>query len=134
MTCPDCHGDGELLVDEDAAAEMIDDGREPLRGPSTWRMQLPCPGCFQTYDLDEAKASFDDQYGGSSDQKYDVVVPMHMCADCASEDADARWMDGELESADGPPPSADEMRRLADDWEETRMVSLPWVTLRAAPF
>jgi len=83
VTCPDCHGDGELLVDEDEAAEMIDDGREPLRGPSTWRMQLPCPGCFQTYDLDEAKASFDHQYGGSSDQKYDVVVPMHMCADCA---------------------------------------------------
>jgi hypothetical protein len=63
---------------------------------------------FPDLHLVEAKASFDHQYAGSSDWKYDVVVPMHMCADCASEDADARSMDGELESADGPPPSTDE--------------------------
>ena len=34
VQCDHCHGAGELLVDEDEAAEMVDDGLEPLRGPT----------------------------------------------------------------------------------------------------
>jgi hypothetical protein len=31
--CPDCHGAGEVLVDEDEAVEYIENGYSPLRRP-----------------------------------------------------------------------------------------------------
>ncbi|MEN9957374.1 MAG: hypothetical protein RIR46_982 [Actinomycetota bacterium] len=31
--CPDCHGAGEVLVDEDEAVEYIENGHSPLRTP-----------------------------------------------------------------------------------------------------
>ncbi len=117
-TCRDCTREGIQLLDEEEAAERIECGYEPLRSPAPDRGRHPrgkrmeCPRCFQTFDLDEARASFNHQYSGSSDWQYDAVISEPLCWDCASTDADERWMEGTLEAADGPPPSPSELKKL----------------------
>lgn len=77
-------------------------------------MKLACPHCFEPFDLDEAVARFDSNYIGSAEWKYyDVFPTERLCFDCAETEADSRWMKGELAAADGPPPSADELK---DAW------------------
>jgi hypothetical protein len=75
---------------------------------------MECPRCFQTFDLDEAKTSFNHQYSGSADwQQYDDVISEPVCADCASTEG--------LEAADGPPPSGDQLANVVKSiWKRFR--------------
>lgn len=73
---------------------------------------MECPRCFQLFDPKEAKASFNHYYRDSSGWQYDVVIAEPLCSDCASSDAEERWMAGTLDAADGPPPSPSEIKKL----------------------
>ena len=112
VRCKDCGGEGIQRLDEEEAVERIDGGFQPLSRPSFDALsgqRLECPRCFQTFDLDEAKTSFNHQYSGSADWQYDDVISEPVCAECASTEADERWMNGGLEAADGLPPSGDQL-------------------------
>jgi len=72
-----------------------------------------CDRCGDTFDLEEVRGDFDHHYAGSSNWTYDQVVSGRLCASCAEDDATSRWMSGQLDADDGPPPSGSEM---ADAW------------------
>jgi hypothetical protein len=115
VRCGECRGEGIQDLDEEEALERIDAGFQPLSRPSFDALsgqRLECPRCFQIFDLDEAKASFNHQYSGSADWQYDDVISEPVCASCASTEADKRWMQGGLEAADGPPPSGDQLASI----------------------
>jgi hypothetical protein len=112
-TCEECAGAGEVIVDEEVADTYILGGFTPLRTPSGAMGigQEICPGCGMTYDVEETRAGFDHNYADSAGWKWDDL-PQRLCRECAERDAEDRWMAGELEAADGPPPSADRMADL----------------------
>jgi hypothetical protein len=124
VPCKDCGGEGIQRIDEEEAVERIDVGFQPLSRPSFDALsgqRLKCPRCFQTFDLDEAKTSFNHQYSGSADWQYDDVISEPVCADCASTEADERWMNRGLEAADGPPPSGDQLANVVKSiWKRFR--------------
>jgi hypothetical protein len=67
-----------------------------------------CPRCGTTFDVEKTRASFDHYYADSAGWKWDDLQ-QRLCRECAESDVETRWMDGKLDAADGPPPSADEM-------------------------
>jgi hypothetical protein len=66
------------------------------------------PRCGTTFDVEATRADFDHYYADSAGWKWDDL-PQRLCRECAESDVETRWMDGTLDAADGPPPSADEM-------------------------
>lgn len=73
---------------------------------------MECSSCGTSFDVDEARASFNHYYSGSAAWQYDVDAAGGLCWNCASDDAESRWMDGTLKAADGDPPPADHMEAL----------------------
>lgn len=72
-----------------------------------------CPHCFEPFDLDEASARFDSYFAESAMWRYfDVFPTERLCFNCADAEAGSRWMAGELEAADGPPPTGSELKKL----------------------
>lgn len=120
--CPDCGGAGEQFVDDEEAAEYIDCGHTPLRTPeAVGHGEADCPRCGTTFDVEETRAGFDHYYAESAGWKWDDL-PQRLCRECAESDVETRWMDGTLDAADGPPPSADEM---ADDIRRLGLANEP---------
>lgn len=124
LRCADCGGEGIQRFDEKEAVERIDVGFQPLSRPrfdALSGQRLECPRCFQMFDLDEAETSFNHYYSGSADWQYDDVISEPMCADCASTEADERWMNRGLKAADGPPPSGDQLANAVKSiWKRFR--------------
>ena len=117
--CPDCGGAGEQIVDEEEAAERIDYGRTPLRTPVD-HGEEDCPRCGTTFDVEETRAGFDHYYADSAGWKWDDLT-QRLCRECAESDVETRWMDGRLDAADGPPPSADVMANVMKTiWKKFR--------------
>ena len=112
-TCDECGGTGEVTVDEEVADTYVLGNLTPLRTPAgtIGSRQRVCPECGETYDVEETRAGFDHYYADSSGWKWDDL-PQPLCRECAERDAEARWMAGTVEAADGPPPSEDRMAEL----------------------
>ncbi|MFL5910096.1 MAG: hypothetical protein ACJ768_05945 [Gaiellaceae bacterium] len=114
-TCEECAGAGQVTVDEEVADTYVLGGLTPLRTPAgaMGSGQRVCPECGRTYDVDETRAGFDQYYADSAGWKWDDL-PQPLCRECAQTDAEARWSAGELEAADGPPPSEERTAELME--------------------
>ena len=59
-----------------------------------------CTRCGKHFSVGNARTSFNHYYSGSAEWDYDNDLSERLCFDCATDDADDRWMDGTLEAAD----------------------------------
>ena len=58
---------------------------------------MKCANCDEEFNVDQARAFFNHYFSQSSRWSYDDICDGDLCGDCAIEEAEDQWLEGELE-------------------------------------